>query len=145
MVSVNATFFVQLLQFIILVFILNYLLFRPLMRLVRDRDLKIERTKQEILEIQGKIKLLLERKAEQEAQAIREANMTRSEMKEAAVKEALEFQEKVKSEILLKRASLEQEVQKAIERELMEIEALSKNLAKEILARLTLRSSYKHG
>lgn len=141
MVSVNATFFVQLLQFIILVFIMNYLLFKPLMKVVRDRELKIQRTREEIAEIQRKIQALLDRKSEQEAQAIKSANKRREEMKLAGIQEALELQEKMKEEALKKKSMMEQEVKKAIELELLHIETISQKLAKELMAKLVLRSS----
>lgn len=141
MVSVNATFFVQLLQFIILVFIMNYLLFKPLMRVVRERELKIEKTREEISEIQRRIQVLLERKAEQEAQAIKSANQRREEMKLAGLQEAAELQGKIKEEAIEKKKIVEQEVKKAIEAELLHIESLSQKLAKEIMTKLVLRSS----
>lgn len=141
MVSVNATFFVQLLQFIILVFIMNYLLFKPLMRVVRERELKIEKTREEISEIKRRIQVLLERKAEQEAQAIKSANQRREEMKLAGLQEAAELQGKIKEEAIEKKKIVEQEVKKAIEAELLHIESLSQKLAKEIMTKLVLRSS----
>lgn len=145
MVSLNATFFVQLLQFIVLVFLMNSLLFKPIMRVVRERELKIEKIREEIAEIQRKIQALLERKSEQEAQAIMSANHRREEMKLSALQEALELHEKVREEALRKKRAVEADIKSSIESELLHIEALSQKLARDIMAELVLRSSHSHG
>ncbi|MFN3534311.1 MAG: hypothetical protein ACK4WB_02860 [Desulfatiglandales bacterium] len=141
MVSVNATFFVQLLQFILLVFILNFLLIRPLMKTVRERDLKIQKTKEEISEIQQRIKGLLEGMKEQELSVIRAANHKRELMKQEAEKEALQLQEKVRQEVEERRRTLSEQIESSIATELQRVETNAAILAKEIMARLLMRGS----
>ncbi len=141
MVNVNATFFVQLLQFILLVFILNFLLIRPLMKTVREREAKIQKTKDEISEIQQRIKGLLEGMKEQELSVIRAANHKRELMKQEAEKEALELQEKVRQEVKERRKTLSQQIESSIATELQRVETNAAILAKEIMARLMMRGS----
>ena len=52
MISVNATLIIQIIHFLLLVFILNRIMFRPIMRLIDERGKHIEDTKKQMANIE---------------------------------------------------------------------------------------------
>jgi|GEM_PF-2551427 len=144
MVSVNATFFVQLFLFLLLVLILNTILFKPIMGIARQREERLKKTKEEILDIQKKVQSLLAQQKEQEALAIREANQKREDLKRAAIKEAEKRHEILKEELKSKRKITEAELEKVIQNEMLKLEQNAKLLAKDLLAKITNKRGMVH-
>ncbi|MCP4001475.1 MAG: F0F1 ATP synthase subunit B', partial [Gammaproteobacteria bacterium] len=60
MISINATLVVQLIHFLLLLFIMNRLMLQPLLKLIREREDYTKRTKSEIKELEVKIGQLQE-------------------------------------------------------------------------------------
>ena len=52
MISINATLVLQVVQLLILVYILNRLVFRPILKLINDRTTFVEKSKEEIKKIE---------------------------------------------------------------------------------------------
>ncbi len=118
MISINATLVLQVIHIIILILILNRLMYRPLLKLARDREEYFGTTKNEIRELEQQAERLklkftdIRRKARktasQEATQIRGKGMTQaqghleetkkgvSSIREEAEKEAQEELEKTK-------------------------------------------------
>ena len=118
MISINATLVLQVMHIIILIFILNRLMYRPLLKLTRDREEYFGTTKNEIRELEHQAERLkleftdIQRKARktasQEATQIRGEGMTQaqghleetkkgaSSIREEAEKEAQKEFEKTK-------------------------------------------------
>ncbi|MDY7035312.1 MAG: hypothetical protein SV375_03990 [Thermodesulfobacteriota bacterium] len=114
MISINATLFVQVLHFLILTFILNRLMFRPIMRLVKDRTRYIEKTEKEIVNIESETTQLVSKCISMENDTRKDAGEERSQFKKEASKIAENIFQDTKNEV----AVIREEVDKNVERQL---------------------------
>ena len=114
MISINATLFVQVLHFLILTFILNRLMFRPIMRLVKDRTRYIEKTEKEIVNIESETTQLVSKCISMENDARKDAGEEKSQLKKEASKIVGNIFQDTKNEV----AVIREEVDKNVERQL---------------------------
>lgn len=91
MISINATLFVQVIHFLLLTFILNRLLFQPIMKLIDERTGHIARTKEEIKQIEVKIEDLKQEFVSRQNDARKDAARQRSEIRGEGIVAAEEF------------------------------------------------------
>ena len=85
MISINATLFVQLINFLLIMYILNRILFKPILKMLTERDNLIQGAKAEAIEL----KLKSEEKLAEYNQALDEARLKASESHEQIRKDAL--------------------------------------------------------
>ena len=88
MVSINETLFIELISFLIFLFLINRIMFRPLQSVMRERDTHIDGLGQDIQSAQDKIADLNKQLDAQERAAIDEANRHRSELEDDAANQA---------------------------------------------------------
>ncbi len=69
LISINATLVAQLISFLIFVFLINRIMFRPLQSTMRQRDAQVEAIKQEISAIQAEMDTIFEKLAADEFEA----------------------------------------------------------------------------
>lgn len=136
MISINATLIVQIIHFLILVFILNRLMIQPIMKLIADRNEYIEKTKKEITDLEDEAEQLKGEFEKFQSAARVEAFETRKELREQAMGQVDEYlrdsQEKVVSIRSLAESNAEEEIEK--NRPLLKGEA--QVLADEIIQRV---------
>ena len=116
MISINATLFLQILHFLILVFILDRLMFRPIMRVVKDRDKHIQNENEQLNNLKGETEELIARCLSLERNAKREASAESSNIK----KEAIEVTERIFSDTRGEVAAIRDEADREIELKLKE-------------------------
>ena len=88
MISINATLIVQLIHFLLLLFIMNRLMLQPLLKLIRAREEFTTRTKSEIKDLEVRIEQLKEEFVSKEEGARKEAAHDRSEITNVGMREA---------------------------------------------------------
>ncbi|RLC32335.1 MAG: hypothetical protein DRH37_00865 [Deltaproteobacteria bacterium] len=117
MITVNATLVVQMLQFIILVFILNRLMLRPLLTIMNERMEYTENTKIQTRDIELKINELKEQFISREREARREAAKKKTDIVNAGMARAEDVLQTTREEISSIRVAsmqkIEQEMKKA--------------------------------
>jgi len=91
MISINATLIIQVINFLILVFILNRLLFKPTLKLIEDRTEFFQSTKEEINQLEKETQELKDKYQSIQNDARREAARERDQMKSMSAKEIEEF------------------------------------------------------
>jgi len=69
MVDVNSTVWIQMANFLVLILVLNFLLFRPVLKIIAERNKKIEESQEEVSSLDETI----ERKMTQYEEKIRQA------------------------------------------------------------------------
>ena len=116
MISINATLFLQILHFLILVFILDRLMFRPIMRVVKDRDKHIQNENEQLNNLKGETEELIARCLSLERNAKREASAESSNIK----KEAIGVTERIFSDTREEVAAIRDEADREIESKLKE-------------------------
>lgn len=109
MISINATLVVQIVNFLVLIWILNILLFKPIFKIIEEREHSIEKSKSEIKHLRTQ--------AEHKTLTI-EAEMSRARKSAAERKETVRGQAVAQAEDIMGRARTQaQEHISAIETE----------------------------
>jgi F-type H+-transporting ATPase subunit b len=139
MIEINATIVIQVIQFLILVFILNRLLFRPIGQVLTEREQKIASWEEKTQNLQETARLHLEKYEKQ----LNEERLKARESQEQLTKELKEKEEEQIEAVSEKAALIVAEAQQAIERERERLRAelrqqaqdLSQILAEKVLGR----------
>jgi len=139
MISINATLVIQVIHFLILVYILNRLIFQPILKLMDERDGHIEKTKKDVDEALDKTEVLKERCVSQVHEARTDATQERTELRETGIAETKELLERSKEETAVMRAETDKETEKKIEmtRPLMhdQVIVLAEGIIEKLLGR----------
>lgn len=139
MVDINYTLLIQLANFLVLIFLLNILLFKPVLRHLAERDGKVSKSHEEAKENADRAERLLSEfdselaaarvKASQAYHALQQEGLAEQRAKVAEAKaRAQELIEKARKEI-------EGEAGKARETLKAEMEKLPKDIAAKLLGR----------
>lgn len=111
MISINATLVVQLIHFLILLFIMNRLMLQPLLKLIREREAFSKKIKNEIKDIEVKIGQLEEEFVSKEIDARKHAARERSEIMGKGLTEAEGFLITSRNEVSAIREKAEKEAE----------------------------------
>ena len=109
MISINATLLLQVIHFLILMFILNRLMLRPILKIIQDRAAHTDNTKKKALQLEQKIDALEEELRKREADARKKAAEERSNIRSAGMGEAQVVLGESQKEVASIRASAEAE------------------------------------
>lgn len=136
MISINATLVVQIVQFLILVFILNRLMFQPILKKIEDRKEYVEKTKGEINDLEQEAERLKKKFISEQVNARKDAFVLRDELRNQAfgqIEESLrDSQEKADS----LRATADGDADKEIEKTQPLLPGEAATLAEEIIERV---------
>jgi F-type H+-transporting ATPase subunit b len=116
MISINATLVVQVIQFLILVFILNRLMIQPILKMIDERALFIEKSKTEIDDIERETDRLRREFFSVQDDAKRNATEERNQLRSLGMNEADAFLEDSREKIALIRSEADGEAMKEIEK-----------------------------
>ena len=139
MISINATLILQVIHFLILTFILNRLMFRPILKLIDERTRYIEKTKEEAESIEWETRQLNRKAVTMEKDTRKNAVEERFRMQ----REAKEMSEKIfndtRKEVSVIRDEvideIEEKVQKAQESLYREAVVLADEITQRFLDR----------
>ena len=139
MLDFNFTFFVQMINFLVLIAMLNWLLVKPAMKIINERRSRVEGSNEET-------QLLLEEVEKSTAEY--QQRLSEARMLANAEKEKLRFEGSQQEAEIVRKAREEarimlEEMKSGIERESLraknamrnEIEALSRDIAEKVLGR----------
>ena len=133
MISINATLFVQILHLLILVFILNRLMFRPILKVINERNEHIEKTESEIGNITLETERLKDEFISTNRNARKEATEERSKIRDSGIVNA----EKVLNASRVKVASIRAQGEENADQEFNKAQPLLRGeavmLAEEIM------------
>jgi len=74
LITINETLIVQLISFLLFLFIINRVMFRPLRRVMAERELYIETLQQEIVDQQNELQKIAEQIKKSEKKIVKEAH-----------------------------------------------------------------------
>jgi F-type H+-transporting ATPase subunit b len=109
MISINATLLLQVIHFLLLMFILNRLMLRPILKIIQDRSAHAEGTKNKALQLEQKIDALKVEFRKREENARKKAAEERSNIRSAGMGEAQVVLGESQKEVAAIRASAEAE------------------------------------
>ncbi len=136
MVSINETLVIELISFLIFLFLINRIMFRPLKGAMQERTEHIETLSQEIETAKQTIDGLNQQLDIQEKQAIDEANRQRQELENDGEQQAKSVMEESKKEI----STLKSENHRFVEAQITEarksLQTEAERLATEIMEKI---------
>ncbi len=136
MISINATLLLQILHIIILILILNRLMFRPILKLTRERKEFFRSTKNEIKEIQQQAEHLREEFDAVQRDARKEASLEAAKIRGAGMTIGQDHIEGSKKVVASIRNDAEEAAEKETEKTKPLLRGEAVSLADEITERL---------
>lgn len=115
MISINATLFIQLINFLLLVFILNRLMFRPILNVMSERTNHIDEAKSKMTNIKAETGELIKKCLSIEKNARKEAGNENAKFKQEAIETSEEIFDGARNEVSDIRDKVSKEVEKKIE------------------------------
>jgi F-type H+-transporting ATPase subunit b len=141
MISINATLVLQIIHFLILAFILNRLMFRPIMKLIRDRSSHVKRAIDEVRNVEQQIVRLRDEFEKRQNSARQDANVQRSKLRNMGVVEAEKFLSESREKVTSIRARAEEVAEEEFKRAKPSLEGQAAMLAKEIIEKVVGRGA----
>jgi len=139
LISINETLIVQVIGFLIFLFVINRIMFRPLRNVMSDRDIHIERVQRDIIQAQKEVASISSQIKAQEAATREEAMALKDDLESNGSQQAKEIFASVKKEIVAGSQKVQQEIAVRISEERQalekESEALALNIIEKILGR----------
>lgn len=139
LISINETLIIQLISFLIFLFLINRIMFRPLGRVMRKRSEYMEGLKQGVVEAEREVVRLTEELGEKEAAAKQEALEQKKELELFGAGQADEIYASVRNEILQLKNQAAQDVEVQINLARESLQAESKAIAKGIMEKVLNR------
>ena len=136
LISINETLIVQVVGFLVFLFVINRIMFRPLRSVMSDREIHIERVKQDIFQAQKEVASITDQIQKQDAATRREAMALKDDLEAAGGQQAKEIFESVKKEIAASSQKAQQEITDRIARERQTLEKEARPLALNIIAKI---------
>jgi F-type H+-transporting ATPase subunit b len=139
LVSINATMFVQLLSFLIFLFLIQRVMFRPLRSTMEARSADLKRLQQEIKTQETRL-AELSSKMQKEAAAVKaDAFMESEKLETAGKREASDILKQTLAEIAAQQLQAGEDVRRRIEAVQRELEKETEPLAATIIAKVLER------
>jgi len=139
LISINETLIVQLISFLIFLFLINRIMFRPLGTVMRKRSEYMEGLKQSVVETESEVVRLTDELSEKEAAAKDEALEQKKELESFGTDQADEIYASARNEILKLKNQAAKEVETQIDRARESLQAESRALARGIMEKVLNR------
>ncbi len=140
LISINATLAAQLFSFLIFLFVINRLMFRPLQNVMGEREQRIEGMQQEIVAADAEMKKILATIEKEEAKAKNEAFVMKKKLENEGNQSAEEFFREASAEIDRLKTQANQEVQLQIVDVRQHLAGESEKLSRVIIEKALDRS-----
>ena len=136
LININETLIVQVVGFLVFLFVINRIMFRPLRNVMSDRDIHIERVKRDITQGQKEVASITSQIQQQDAATLKEALALRDDLEAAGSQQAKEIFESVKKKIAADRKKVQQEIEVRIAEERKAVKKESEDLALNIIEKI---------
>ena len=136
LITINATLFHQLIAFLIFLFIINRIMFRPLRGVMDERKSFIEKIKLETVDTAKELECLSDELKSRESAVREESIGVRRELEESGSQEAADIFESTRKEIDLIRKKTEIEIDAKISEAKKHLQKESEALAVNIMEKL---------
>jgi F-type H+-transporting ATPase subunit b len=136
MISINATLVLQVVHLLLLVFILNRLMFKPILKLVNERTGYMEKSKIEITDLESEAERLKREYLSLENRARKKASSESLELKKAGVAQVEAMIDESQEEVASIRRESETKIESEIGKARPSLQGEATVLAEEIVERL---------
>ncbi len=110
LISINETLIVQVISFLLFLFIINRLMFRPLRGVMAERQRHIQQIQEDIAAAEKKVDSLFEQVKRQELEVKKEAFTQAKELEQSATRQAAEIFAATSEKIAAQREKAQKEV-----------------------------------
>ncbi len=132
MVDLNYTVWIQMVNFLLLIVILNFLLYKPVLKIIEKRNEKIERSREKVRSLDETIERKMAEYEEKIRQARAEAVLQREAVKEAGTEQGREIIGTVREEISRKLEDFKGQLQKETDEARVSLREQARTIAAEI-------------
>jgi F-type H+-transporting ATPase subunit b len=115
MIELNSTVWIQMANFLLLIFILNVLLYKPVLKIIEKRNKKIEKSSEEVISLNETVERNIAEYEEKIRQAKAAAAAQRDEIKEEGTEQGKMITGKVRDEISKKIGDFKADVEKEVD------------------------------
>ena len=115
MIELNSTVWIQMANFLLLIFILNFLLYKPVLKIIEKRNKKIEKSNEEVMSLNETVERNIAEYEEKIRQAKADAAAQRDEIKEEGTEQGKMITGKVRDEISKKIRAFKADVEKEVD------------------------------
>ena len=117
LITINETLIVQMISFLLFLFIINRVMFRPLRRVMAERDLYIETLQQEIVDQQNELQKIAEQIKKNEKKIVKEAHKMSLMHEDSGNNEAVRIIQTTRQDI----AALKEKTTKEVDSQFREV------------------------
>ena len=140
LISINETLIVQVISFLIFLFIINRIMFRPLRRVMEERKSHIDHLQQDIVNAQSELETLTDQIEEQEINVRNEAFKQKAQLEASGMQQAADIMDSTRKEINVSKASAKKAVDDQISAARQHVQKEAEALANKIIAKVLFRS-----
>ncbi len=140
LISVNETIIFQIISFLIFLFIINRIMFRPLRKVMNERETYVENIQKDIVDAEKKFENLTLQIQEQEKTVRDEAFKQQEQLAASGKQKAAEIIASTREEINALKSSAQEEVEAQISAAREHVQKESKDLAHRIIEKVLYRS-----
>jgi len=142
LISINETFLVQLFSFLIFLYLINRIMFRPLLSTMAQRDEHVHRIREDILTGKDNLDQLVRDLDDQRTQVIKEADVVVQSLEAEGDRQASELIEDARQEITALRQETEKQVNAQVQQARLaiagEVDAITLTVMEKVLQRRML-------
>ena len=142
LININETLIFQVISFLIFLFIINRLMFRPLRKVLNERETYIENVQKDIGAAEIQFEDLTNQIQAQENDVRDEAFTQKEQLEAAGSQQAAEIMASTRKEINALRAEAQKEVDARISAARKHVQKESEDLARHIIERVLYRSKH---
>jgi F-type H+-transporting ATPase subunit b len=136
LISINETLIVQVISFLIFLFVINRIMFRPLQNVMADRDIYIERVKLDIAQARKKIESITSQIQKVVTTVKKEAFDLKERLEKAGSEQASEIFDAVRIKIADSGKKVQMDIKARISEERQAIQKESEALALDIINKI---------
>ena len=140
LISINETLIFQVISFLIFLFIINRIMFRPLRKVMNERETYIENVQKDIVAAENQLDDLTNQIQTQENEVRDEAFKQKEQLEATGSQQAAEIMASTREEIDALRAEAQKEVNAQISAARKHVQKESEDLAKQIIETVLYRS-----
>jgi F-type H+-transporting ATPase subunit b len=140
LISINETLIFQVISFLIFLFIINRIMFRPLRKVMNERETYVENVQKDIVAAERQFEELSNQIQAQERAVRDEAFKQRDQLETSGSQQAAEIMASTREEINALRAEAKKDVAARISAARKHVQKESENLAKDIIEAVLYRS-----
>ena len=132
LITINETLIVQLITFLLFLFIINRVMFRPLRKVISERNAYVETLQREIADQQAELEAISKQIKKKERNILREAHEMSHKLQEDGSTEAVEIIAATRHEI----TALKEKTAKDINKRIMELNHQLKDESEDLVLRV---------